>query len=242
MKKLLQLLQLSKGFLLSTFLLSLFFALFLTGCNSNNPTASNDEHCGSATEYVQEYSRSSFNSEMPLTLFESGIRTYYLWTTVDSICTDVHITGNYRCNMRNASGAPFTFKSSMEWFLFYEETELGAMSFTDSLVKWTGAITDVGLKQAYGESAGSVNLYIYISFPTRGSEALDSAFFREHFRDAYMVLRYNYHKHESSADFISPDSYKDFIFANNNDNKIYRDFTKIPFSENKTVTINRNLN
>lgn len=242
MKKLLQLLQLPKEFLLSTFLLSLFFALFLTGCNSNNPTASNDEHCGSATQYEKNYVRSDFNSVMPETYIESGIRTYYIYIGIDSICTDAHITGLYNCDMRQASGSPFTFKASMEWFLFYERTDVGTMSFTDSLVQWVGGVPNVGLKQAYGESAGSVNLYIYISFPTRGSLALDSAFFREHFRTAKMKLTYNYHKHESSADFISPDSYKDFIFANNNDNKIYRDFTKIPFSENKTVTINRNLN
>lgn len=245
MKKLLQMLQLSQllqSFLLSSLVLSLFFALFLTGCATKNPTASSDEHCGSSTYYTKNYTESSFDSEMPETYIESGIRTYYLYIGIDSICTDAHITGAYNCFMNQALGSPFTFKASMEWFLFYERTDVGSMSFSDSLVSWFGSIPDVGLKQAYGEDAGSVNLYIYISFPTRGSLALDSAFFREHFRQAEIKLVYNYHNHESTADLFSPDSDKDFIFASNNDNKIYRDFTKIPLGDNKTVAINRNLN
>lgn len=221
----------------------ILFSFLMVGCksnptNNNNPTDSSS--CGSPTELNYFYILADLQTSFPPSYLESGQRTYILYKDADSICTDLHITGSFKAQMLIDSGAVFSIEAAIKWNILWEARTNGGSVYTSSVMKWEGEIPNVGLKQVFGENAGLVTAYIYISFPTRGSEALDSAFLMAKFINAEIKIPYRWHKPENLSDVITPASYKDFIFAEQPDRNLYREVIKLPNSRNKTVIINRN--
>lgn len=224
------------GFILSSF--------FLTGCNKkDNPTASNEDECGGITALDWVFTPTDLQINFPYAYLSSdGKRTYTLYQEADSICTDLHLNGEFTATMSTANGANFSFQAAIKWYILWEARDIGIMDFTTDRVNWSGSITNVGLKQVFGENAGSVSSNIYITFPTRGSEQLDSAYLMNNFIVARMHIPYRWHKPEGSANTIDPGSYKDFIFANDSRKYLYKDFYEIPIPENKVVIIRPDFN
>lgn len=229
-----------KNFLLLILLLSgLAISIIASGCKSNptnnNPTDSSS--CGSPTELNFFYTLPDLQISFPTSYLENGQKTYILYKEADSICTDLHITGSFKSQMLIDSGAVFSIEAAIKWNILWEARTHGGSVYTSNIMLWEGEIPNVGLKQVFGENAGLVTAYIYISFPTRGSEALDSAFLMSKFINAEIKIPYRYHKPDESANAIDPVLYKDFAFANEDRKELYRDFYVIPRPENKISII-----
>lgn len=232
--------KLSFGILLSFIL----FSIFSMGCKGNNPTGTNNpadsSSCGDPVELKKFYIISDLQTNFPPSYLENGQRTYILYIDTDSICTDLHLNGSFKAQMLIDSGAVFSIEAAIKWNILWEARSNGGSLYSSNVMVWEALVQDVGLKQVFGENAGEITAYIYISFPSRGSEALDSAFFMTAFINAEIKVPYRFHKPESISDVIIPASYKDLIFAEQPNKNLYREFIKLPNSRNKTVIINRN--
>lgn len=205
----------------------LLFSFFLTGCgNKDNPTGNNSSDCGHQHDARKIYTKASLFAQFPYSYLADNKRTYILDYYMDSICTDVHINVRYQATLLTTSGSVFSFEAATKWQVLWEARDAGIVSYQDSTVFWNGATENVGLKQSFGENPADVFGNIYITFPTRGSAQLDSAFLVKNFVGAEIWFTFHYHKYDQASKIIDPGSYKNFAFANNTNDKIFLEQTQ----------------
>lgn len=181
--------------LLVIFSFTSFALIVLSSCSDKGTQPKNEvDSCGQSFTKTGAWIGPSFGGYVPDTYTLGNERYFNFYARVDSICTDNHISCGFRATANDVAGRPINFRAAVEWLIFFERSDTGSITLGQGQRNWICTIPNVGLKQANGESAGSVFVNIYVHFPTLGSQADDSTFLSQNLLNTLVSCEFKYHK------------------------------------------------
>ncbi len=144
-------------------------APIVPGCGSAG--GSSGEACGGHSEVLS--AASDWLKQDPSRAFvDSNQRKHVFWTvSQDGICPANHVTASFRVDTMKEADQGFRSTdvqatAKVYWGGFYEIRTTLQRSLTSSgQIEYTGVISDIGLRQAFGADPGSLNMEIEVSYP-----------------------------------------------------------------------------
>jgi hypothetical protein len=217
-------------------------AVMFQSCSNTSPTApvtNNNDSCGGLA-YLQYQSSTPFTQRgFPETYTLGSERYYDFFYKIDSICTDKHVSCNFSAVAINVPARPIKFTAAIEWQVFWEERDTGAVTINGNVRGWSAKIEDLGLKVPFGEGAATVFANIYVHFPTLGSAQQDSVFLINNLSYVDMVFNYSYHKPSSAVSGLEQERYNgiSYIFNDKRPSFDQSKFQDLFYDNSKAVII-----
>ncbi len=205
------------------FVITFFSALVLQSCGESTtqpPVSNNADSCGANNFRTRNFDGPLFGGYSPSTYTVGSERYYNFYLTVDSICTDKHITTSFAGRSKDTLGRKLKFEAAVEWQIFWEVKDTGFVNVNSGIRDWQARIENLGLKVPFDENPALVFVNIYVHFPTFGSVLQDSVFLAGSLKGLQINIDYAYHKFPADDNnIITPANHNKMKLFNDNNEK-----------------------
>lgn len=115
-------------------------------------------------------------------------RVFQYSNLVEEVCSEEHVKFEARVALLDETTTGISARARISWLFLFEEQITLSKSGSD--IKGKG---EAGLKQAFDKDPGWFVPALEVFFPTKGSYALDTAFFKNNVISVEMMAKYRKH-------------------------------------------------
>jgi hypothetical protein len=189
--------------------LLLVVIVFISGCKEGEDAGA----CGSGTDYFEIGANDVCCPSPVFTPYSGGQAldpealyyytynngtvdraVYFFGITVDQICTEEHLQLKFNYTLELTSGGqlpvPLKIYGEAYWSIYQDEVILVVNEQTPGH-GINSVPLEVGLKQAFGDGAATVDVYINVEFDSFGDESTDESYFIDHVMELKAYAEYS---------------------------------------------------